>query len=308
MHPQLGSSHHRLVSACRTAGIDAVGAQPVRVAANAVWRLPAPGIIAKIYPASDVHGPDNAVACARWLADSNIPAVRLHHDRPAKADDGSTVLFWEDLGDHRAATGHEVGRVLKTLHNLPVPSWMQIQNDPMPNVNRHLDGSAWFDPADINALREYTQRVSFAWSCCVDRDRLVPTHGDAWPGNFAATSDGVVHMLDLESVLAAPRERDLATVAAKTLSINQFPAETHIDLCASYGSDVTRHADYPIYRRIEELKACAYALFAAQENQAARPYARYRADCLLDRVERPWTWPGLPVDYRADATDEAAPV
>jgi aminoglycoside phosphotransferase (APT) family kinase protein len=244
---------------------------------------------------------------ADWLRQNNVSSVQPYRTDVVMSQDGCPVTFWHDLGEHRAASPEELADILSRLHSLPVPTWMNPVSDPFTTNEAHrIAGAAWIEKEDREALLDLLHRVRFAWVECTDRSVLVPTHGDAWPGNFGTTADGVVHLFDPEGIGAGARERDLAPYANKTHSIGQYTPEGYAAFVRAYGADIRDHSDWPIYRRVHEIRDCAYALFTAQENVAARQLAKIRSDCLLGRIERPWVWPALPVDYRKNADSEAA--
>lgn len=68
-------SRRVLIDACRTLGLDTGGAEPIRIAENAIWRLPGK-VVARISRPGGTPAASREIAVANWLADNGVPAVR----------------------------------------------------------------------------------------------------------------------------------------------------------------------------------------------------------------------------------------
>jgi hypothetical protein len=91
-----GSARRTLEVACAAVGLDAGGAELLRLGENAIFRLRPLPLVARIVRTVD-YLPDvvTEVAAARWLESAGFPAVRLSGpaDQPLLAD-GRVVTFW----------------------------------------------------------------------------------------------------------------------------------------------------------------------------------------------------------------------
>ena len=63
-----------LQAACAQAGLNATGAEPVRLGENAIFRLPG-GVIARIARAGQQQAARREIAVSRWLNASGVSAV-----------------------------------------------------------------------------------------------------------------------------------------------------------------------------------------------------------------------------------------
>lgn len=111
-----------LSTACAEIGLDAGGAELVRLGENALYRIPG-GIVTRIARPGQHAAAEREVRIAAWLADNDVPAVR-----PSAGVDQSisvvdrVVTFWEKLPPHRAGTPTEVADVLRRLNSLAPPT------------------------------------------------------------------------------------------------------------------------------------------------------------------------------------------
>src|ERR1039457_2627734 len=114
-----------LVRACAEAGIDSRDAVMLRLGENAIYRLSAVPVVARIARTTD-YLPDvqTEVAAARWLEAVGFPAVRLAGpaDQPLVVD-GRPVTFWRVVSDRQEyGTIGELARLPRWLHAQEPPS------------------------------------------------------------------------------------------------------------------------------------------------------------------------------------------
>lgn len=86
-----------LRAACRTVSLDASGATLIRLGENAIFRLPAPDVVARSARTVE-YLPDveKEVAAARWLTRHDVPATSIAeaYAQPLVSR-GRVVTFWE---------------------------------------------------------------------------------------------------------------------------------------------------------------------------------------------------------------------
>ncbi|NJQ00833.1 phosphotransferase enzyme family protein [Streptomyces zingiberis] len=247
-----------LRSACESAGLDAAGAELLRLGSNAVYRLVASPVIVRIARDRDsLEEMERAVRVARWLAEEDFPAVRLVPGvgQPATVD-GHVVTFWENVQDREEyATLEELADLLRRLHWLKEPESLGLPYfDPFAKVwtsLRNLRGVV--DEKDRSFLEERAQRLSKEY----DRlDFVLPfglIHGDANIGNVLRHRNGQAVLIDLDGVALAPREWDLVLTALfydrlGWHSRGQYEAFVH-----RYGFDLMNWPGYSVLADIREL-------------------------------------------------------
>jgi|GEM_PF-526492 len=109
-------SRRALATICAAVGLDCSDAVPVKLTVNAVYRLPSAGVIVRIARSPALtHRVETVVTVARWLAQQEIPAVRLLPGVPAPVRaDGVVGTLWVDAS--------RPGRLGRAPFGGPVPS------------------------------------------------------------------------------------------------------------------------------------------------------------------------------------------
>ncbi|MFJ1752678.1 phosphotransferase enzyme family protein [Kitasatospora sp. NPDC088134] len=277
-----------LQEAAAPAGIDPAGAVLLALGQNAVFDLPAEGLVAKVGRtpgAADRAGRE--LALAGWLDGAGVPvvrpadpAVRLVREHP--------VTLWHRLGDPvRPARPVDLAPLLRALHALPaapvpsVPSVPLGRRDLLAPVDDWLTAAeGHVDPADAAFLRVRKETFVTAIAELAPVLPPGPIHGDALPRNVHVTPDGPV-LLDLEYMAADLREHDLVVLA---LSQDRYgvPAEEVAAFHAAYGWDVREWPGFAVLRGARETASAAWVAQQAAGNPAARAEFRRRVDSLRD--------------------------
>ncbi|WP_073480239.1 phosphotransferase enzyme family protein [Streptoalloteichus hindustanus] len=264
-----------LAAVCGAAGLDPVGATLVRVTNNAVFRLARQPVVVRIVASRALrHRVAKVVRVAEWLAEHDVPAVRLW--------DG--VAQPVRVGPHRATLWHavpEVGgrptaadlaRLLRRLHALPppvpLPPW-----EPLDDVRRRIADAEELDPDD----RAFLERRCAELAAELDGLEWVfprgPVHGDAHLGNLIPGPDGPV-LCDFDSTCVGPREWDLTPIAVGQLRFRRTGAQE--ELAAAYGFDVTRWSGFPALRAVRELKLVTSVLPVLRSHPEVQAELRLR--------------------------------
>ncbi|GAA2666590.1 aminoglycoside phosphotransferase family protein [Streptomyces aculeolatus] len=280
-------------AACTSAGFDATGAEPVRVAENEIWRLPREQVIARIARPGQWPAAVREVQVARWLADNEVPAVRaLPIEQPVEAF-GRPVTWWHELPRHQPGTVIDVVTLLKQLHPQPIPDLPLGRLDPFVMVAERIEASTSIPDDDRTWLRRHLAELQARWA---DRPKGLPecvVHGDAWTGNVARTTDGPV-LLDFERMSIGPPEWDLVSTAVKMTTTGGVTRAEYAEFCAGYGTDVTQWKGYELLAAARELRMTTYAAQHAATRPEWRREAQHRVDCLRGRTApRPWHWKGI---------------
>ncbi|MGW2364628.1 phosphotransferase family protein [Streptomyces sp. NPDC001667] len=288
-------SRRVLEAACHQVGVSAEGAQPIRIAGNAIWRLPG-GIVARIGRPNGQEIAERELAVAGWLTGNGVRTVRpAIVDRPVLVD-GQPVTFWDELPPHRPGTATDVARLLKQMHQLSLPASLSLPPlEPLTKPTRRIAAASILTTDDRRWLQDHARRLTADFAGLPAGLPPCALHGDAWDGNVAVDPDGTAYLLDLENSCYGPPEWDLVSTAVKHLTTATVTAAEYEDFCSTYGMDVTSWSGYPVLAAIRELRMVAFALQIADEHPHARMEARYRVDCLRGRKgPRPWTWTAVP--------------
>lgn len=120
-----------LAEVCARVGAEVTEARLIKFTNNAAFALPSSGLVVRISGSSPVaHRARTVVAVARWLAEHEMPTIRLATTLPQPLDiDGHAVTFWKLVPDTGPQpTGHDLGRILRRFHALPdtsadLPAW-----------------------------------------------------------------------------------------------------------------------------------------------------------------------------------------
>ncbi|MEU2868633.1 aminoglycoside phosphotransferase family protein [Streptomyces olivoreticuli] len=288
-------SRRVLEDACRQVGLLAVGAQPIRIAGNAIWRLPG-GIVARIGRPNGQEIAERELTVARWLTNNGVRTVRpVIIDRPVLAE-GHPVTFWNELPPHRPGTAADVARLLKQMHRLTPPASLNLPPlDPLAKPTHRITNADILTTDDRRWLQDHASQLAADFVGLPASLPPCALHGDAWDGNIAVTVDGTAYLLDLENTCYGPPEWDLVSTAVKHLTTATVTAAAYEDFCSTYGMDVTSWSGYSVLAGIRELRMVTFALQIAGEHPHARAEAQHRVDCLRGRNgPRPWTWTAVP--------------
>ncbi|MFB7763649.1 phosphotransferase family protein [Streptomyces xiamenensis] len=290
-------SYPALQAACTAVGLDPTEATPVRLAENAVWRLPG-GIIARV-TATGEDRPRTArleLDVAHWLRTQNIPAIypTAGIDQPYVTPEGRAVTWWEELPPHVHGQPREIAQLLTQLHRSPVPNWLPPL-DPLPRIRTRLaDAHVALEPADRRWLLSCVDDLGHAWAELPAGMPLAVLHGDAWGGNVASTPHGA-YLLDLDGACVGPPEWDLTSTAVKYTGTGAISRDEYHDFAHAYGQDVTDWPGYPILATARKLRMIAFAGAVAAQHPHARSELRYRIDCLRGHHgPAPWRWTAVP--------------
>lgn len=281
-----------LRTAAGVAQIDSRGAELIRLGSNAMFRLPG-GIVARVSRPGHQSTAAKEVAVARWLALHDVPAVAVFPDisQPILVD-GRAVTFWHELPSHRSGTLRDVARLLRQLHQLPLPTDFTLPNlDPFAGISQRIENTpiltadqrAWLKGHLNDLLRQYSSVEAYEHRHVI--------HGDAHTGNVVTTERDTTLFLDFEKVSIGPPAWDLVSVAVLNDSTAWISDAQYREFVDSYGEDVTTWPDYKLLRAIRELRMTCYVAQLASDHSSAPEELSRRIDCLRGRQgPRPWSW------------------
>jgi Ser/Thr protein kinase RdoA (MazF antagonist) len=287
------STRHALQVAASVAGLDAEGAELLRLGENAIYKLRTVPLVARIARTTD-YLPDieAEVAAARWLESAEFPAVRLAGPaaQPLVAD-GRVVTFWELLGDEpEYGTVAELASLLRWLHGLePRPSLRLPGLRPFGRVGQRIEGAELAEP-DRGFLRERLAELRAQYAGLEFVLPPGPIHGDANIGNIVRRqADGVAVLIDLDGFSVGPREWDLVLTAMYFERFGWHTELEYLEFAEGYGFDVMTWPGYPVLRDVRELLMVAWlAQNTRQSAEIAAEVARRIADLRSGDGFRAW--------------------
>jgi aminoglycoside phosphotransferase (APT) family kinase protein len=289
--PIAATTHEQaLHAACAQIGMNADNAELIRLAENAIYRLPG-HLVARVSRPGQLQSARREVTVSTWLQGRGFPVVRARSDLPQPIEvAGRAVTFWEELPPHTRARPADIGSLLRRLHAMPTDGIALPPTDPFVQIETRINSLTFLEPADREWLLSAAAALRALYA---DRPPGSPNglvHGDPWAGNVVITDDGPI-LLDLERFSLGPPEYDLVVVAASYTSYGLLTADQYHELTAAYGRDVTTWAGYPLLRDIRELRVATYAGQVALDHPEARDQAVHRMRCLQGR-HGPRPWPG----------------
>ncbi|TYB40787.1 aminoglycoside phosphotransferase family protein [Actinomadura chibensis] len=269
---------------CRLVGLDAAGAELLRLRSNAVFKLRAPIIVRVATAPTAAERLPAVLAVTRWLADRGFPTVRPADEIAAQPVDihGATVTFWRYVPAADApATTADLGRLLRDLHAGPTPPFpLRTMADPLGSIRatvQHHPGVLNHD--DQTWLSRRIHDLSEAWKTLPSQRPSTLLHGDAWIDNLLRHQDGHVVLGDWDSVAIGPCEWDL---------IHSYHGERRFGLsvsdvdefAAAYGYDLRNWDGYETLMQIRETYAIGIHIRNAPGDPFSRRELAHRLHCL----------------------------
>ncbi|RLU80474.1 aminoglycoside phosphotransferase [Streptomyces griseocarneus] len=246
-----------LVAACRAVGLDAAGAELLRLGSNAVYRLASAPVIVRVARDPDCRAEmERTVRVARWLEGEDFPATRLLPgvQQPLEAG-GRVVTFWQSDQDHEEyATVEELADLLRRLHWLEEPEALGLTYfDPFAKVWTALRGLNGIGADDRAFLETRATSLNKAYD---KLDFVLPfgaIHGDANIGNVLRGRNGRAVLIDLDGFALAPREWDLILTALYYDRFGWHSGREYEAFVYRYGFDIMNWPGYEILADVREL-------------------------------------------------------
>jgi len=272
---------------------------------------------------------ESSVTLARFLSDHGlspiIPPIATQRGRLWGDLAGFNLILYpfvegRDGYEARMSDGHwrDLGSALKSLHTAKLPKallrriqretysprWRESVKIFMERVKRE----AWDDPvaARAGALLRAEQRVIqdlvsradwLAQALQTSSPELVICHSDIHAGNILIDTNGVLHIVDWDNPILAPKERDLMFIGGAQMGDWHSPQEEEALFYVAYGeTQVDPHAlaYYRYERIIEDIAVICEQLLSTDQGGADREQAfRYLSSNFLPNQT-------LDIAYRSD--------
>ncbi|MFJ2568291.1 aminoglycoside phosphotransferase family protein [Streptomyces sp. NPDC087568] len=281
-----------MVAACRAAGLDARGAELIRLGENALFRLASVPVVVRVARGREwLTTARKEVAVSRWLAEEGFPAARVVEDleQPFVVD-GHPVTFWHLVAEGgRKATYGELGAILRDLHALEVPEGLELPSfDPFDKQQRRLD-RAVIPEDDKVFLRKRWRELRDKYAELRFETPRGPVHGDAHVQNLMVDDQGQVILIDFEAFCFDHPEWDLMVTAVEHHSLGWQTDEQYADFVAAYGRDLYDWPGYETLRGLQEFGMTTWLMQNVQEDErTAAEYRRRIAGLRDDDAPRDW--------------------
>jgi hypothetical protein len=263
--------------------IDDGDARLLRLTNNAVFALPAAGLVVRITRTRALHARvyKNATLGA-WFADVDAPTIRLADgiDQPVAARELlATVWAWvPPTPPHPDAS--DLGVALRGFHGLGLPPFALPSWDPIGDARTRITDAEGLDPPDRDYLLAWCDRLQPRLEAFASAADTGLVHGDAHAGNLVRGPDGRVLLCDFDATCAGPWQVDLVPAPANEARFG--PTGGHGKLAAAYGYDITEDPAWPLLQEARELKmiAAGAPILASAPGVAAE--FRLRLDSVRD--------------------------
>lgn len=282
-----------MASACRTAALDAEGAEPIRFGENAIYRLAAAPVVVRV-----ARGPAylasvrREVAVSRWLAEEGFLAVRAVEDieQPLTVD-GHPVTFWHLIEDGgRPATYGELGAVLRGLHGLTVPAGLELPAfDAFGRADRRIEVAEGISDDDRVFLRKRRRELADRLAGLAFDSGRGPVHGDAHTDNLIVDRQGRVHLIDLENFCVDRPEWDLVVAAHEYDRLGWVTDEQYAAFVRGYGRDLRDWPGFGVLSAIQEFKMTTWLMQNIAEGPHVAEEVKARLASLRDD-DAPRNW------------------
>ncbi|OLF18328.1 phosphotransferase family protein [Actinophytocola xanthii] len=268
-----------LVEVCAIAGLDPAGARLVRCTNNAVFELARHPVVVRIVASNALrHRVDKVVRVATWLAEHEVPAVRLVPGivQPVYAGEYLATV-WEAVPQGgRRPRGRDLAKLLHRLHALPEPSFRLPDWQPLDDVRRRIGEADGLGAAELAFLLNRCDEVSERLEAAEFTLPPVLLHGDAHLGNVIPSPLGPV-LCDFDSASRGPLEWDLTPLAVGVVRFGE-PAGRYREFVRTYGVDVTTSPTFEVLREVRELKLITSVLPILSSRPEVRPELFRRLD------------------------------
>lgn len=281
-----------MAAASQAAGLDARGAELIRLGENALFRLASVPVIVRVargeewLPKARVE-----VAVSLWLAGEGFPASRIVEElEQPLVIEGHPVTFWHLIVEGgRKATYGELGGLLRDLHSLTVPEGLALPSfQPFDKQALRLDRAVIPDD-DKAFLRKRWSELQGKYAELRFETPKGPVHGDAHVQNLMVDDHGRVMLIDFEAFCYDHPEWDLMVTAVEHHSLGWQTAEQYAAFVDAYGRDLHDWPGYETLRGIQEFGMTTWLMQNVQEDEeTAAEYRRRIAGLRNDDAPRDW--------------------
>jgi aminoglycoside phosphotransferase (APT) family kinase protein len=266
-----------LASVCAVAGLDPRGARLLKFTANAVFRLKTAPVVVRIAGSTALrHRVAKVVLVADWLAEHDVPAVRLLPGltQPVPVGDYLATVWQAAPSGGKRPTSRDLAKLLRTMHALPKPDFDLPSWQPLDDVRRRLGDAEELDPADRRFIEDRCAELAQRLAALDYPLTESVVHGDAHLGNLIHSPGGPL-LCDFDSTCVGPPEWDLTPIP---VGLRRFGGSRRAAsaFAREYGYDVTRWPGFAVLREVRELKLATSVLPILRSHPGVVPELRRR--------------------------------
>jgi aminoglycoside phosphotransferase (APT) family kinase protein len=266
-----------LASVCAVAGLDPRGAKLLKFTANAVFRLKTAPVVVRIAGSTALrHRAAKVVQVAGWLAEHDVPAVRLLPtlDQPVYVGDYLATVWQAVPSGGRRPSSRDLAVLLRMMHALPKPAFDLPAWQPLDDVRRRLGDAEELDPADRRFIEDRCAELAQRLAALEYPLTESVVHGDAHLGNLIHSPAGPV-LCDFDSTCIGPPEWDLTPIP---VGLRRFGGSRRAAraFAREYGYDVTLWPGFAVLREVRELKLATSVLPILRSHPGVVPELRRR--------------------------------
>lgn len=222
--PGLTSILRGAEAASRAGDVEITDALLPHLANNAVFALPAAGLVVRITRTTRLHARVRKVAMlGYWFDRTDAPTIRLSGPTTQPIVDRDLLAtVWEYVVPHgpRPDAG-DLGQVLRAFHGLAVPPQPLATWDPIGDARVRLDDAEEIDKADRDYLLSWCAELEPRLREFAEHETSGLVHGDPHEGNVLRGKSGRVLLCDFDATCLGPWQVDLVPAPA-----NSRPGET----------------------------------------------------------------------------------
>lgn len=285
--PVMTAAMHQVAA---TIGADSSDAELLQLTNNAVYALPASGLVIRIARSHRRHDRvTKTVTLGRWFADIDAPTIRLAGpaNQPVQVDD-LLATVWAYLPRHgEQLDATDLGHALRHFHDLATPPFPLPLWDPIEDALRRIDDAEALPDSDRRTLLDWCHHLQSSITA-LTRDSTQLIHGDAHVSNLLREPTGRVVFCDFDATCLGPWQADLVAVPVGEARFG--PTGAHQRLAGAYGYNVLADSNWPLLRAARELKmvVAAVPLLASAPGVADEFHLRLRSITDPDHDVR-WT-------------------
>ncbi|MFG1998635.1 phosphotransferase [Spirillospora sp. NPDC048911] len=272
-----------LRQACQAVGLNASGAQLLRLRSNAVYKLQDPIVVRISRSATAPARMPGVLTMTRWLHDQGFPTVRpLDVEQPLVLPQ-ATVTFWHYLtASPERPTTKDLGFLLRRLHTLPTPPFELRQlTDPLASIRHDLHHRPGIlAPAERSWLTGQIAELTATWQSLPGLGSARILHGDAWIDNLLLQHDGHPVLHDWDAVAIGDTPWDLIHTYHGQNRFGIEPSQVD-DFANAYGFDLRDWAGYAALMRVRDLYAIGIHVRNAPGDHFSSRELRHRLDSLM---------------------------
>jgi aminoglycoside phosphotransferase (APT) family kinase protein len=285
------SAYQNLEIACQKVGLNADGAELIRLGSNAVFRLPKHVIVRMARDGDSLGNAQKQVAVARWLENENYPAVRVLDVEQPQDVDGHATTFWQSVSEQeKYAPLVRVAELIRWLHRLDAPPSLTLPAyQPFAELEGRISGLSNLDPADASFMHQRIDEVRTRYSILEFSLKSGPIHGDANVGNVILDREDNPVVIDLDSFSIGHREWDLVQTALFYERFGWHTEEEYQTFVDTYGFDIMTWSGYPVLADYREISMTLWLCGKAGADERAAAEVRKRIDTIRsDGDRREW--------------------